>query len=84
MLDIFSFGSKYTVILKRPMHIFCIILPYTDDLKLVDRGDVTDDSIKTDFSFWSGKRKLSFPAGNKIAFIRDKNKGLHFRLESES
>lgn len=30
------------------MHIFHIILPYTDDIKLVDRVDVTDDRIKTE------------------------------------
>lgn len=42
----FAFGTKYIVTLKRQMHIFHIILPHTDDVKLVDRADMTGDRIK--------------------------------------
>lgn len=35
------------------MHICPIILPYTDDIKLVDRVDIMDDRIKTEIYHFS-------------------------------
>lgn len=57
------------------MHICHIILSYIDDIKLVDKSSY---DRWQNFLILVWQDAIIFPQGNKITFIRDTNKGLHF------